>query len=254
MKKYVRLLPLVGLMLAGCAQSDQQEESVALPSATTNVPAAPGSTLLGDVPLARLLRATGHPVIYEGTLELEVSDFGATSAQLDTVLSRRGAYLTQAHETTTEERHEQTLTIKVPSAQFLALTAELTCLGMVHNKNLTSRDIGAELAKLRGGTPTPKAGAAASADTVVTIARRAQEQLLMEQASLATLNLTYYQLRSASDVSPAPALAPRLVAGLRFGWQLVSSVLVGAAYIWPALLLAGGLLWYQRRLAQKRLI
>ena len=105
--------------------------------------------------MARLWRAAGHPVIYQGSLELEVEDFTAASARLDTLLTQRGAYLTNALETTDAARHQQVLTIRVPSAQFLALTSGLTRLGIVHHKQLTSRDVAAELAPANCQTGCP---------------------------------------------------------------------------------------------------
>lgn len=224
MKKYVRLLPVLGLMLAGCAQSAEREE-FATP-AGAGIPAVAPVT---EVPLARLWRVAGHPVIYQGRLELEVADFAAATARLDTALTRYGAYFTDARETTDPERHQQMLTIRIPSARFLALTADLTRLGMVHSKELTSRDVAAELARHRAqarSTTTDTLGSAATPEA----------QLLAEQATLATLHLTYFQSRPATDTSPAAAIAPQIWGGLWFGWRMVSVLLVGAAYCWPLLL------------------
>ncbi|UYZ64435.1 DUF4349 domain-containing protein [Hymenobacter weizhouensis] len=240
MKKYVRLLPLAGLMLLGCAQATQKEMAAAEASQP-----APSTDLAAEIPLARLWRVAGHPVIYQGSMELEVADFAAASARLDTLLGRRGAYLTEAHETTGLDRHQQALTIRVPSASFLALTADLTRLGIVHSKDLTSRDIAAELAQAKAA-----ASPASAADTAVAAAARATAQLLTEQATLATLHLTYFQPRPAAEANPVPALAPELHAGLRFGWRLVTWLLIGAAYLWPLLLglIAWGIL---RKLATR---
>ncbi|WP_139922700.1 DUF4349 domain-containing protein [Hymenobacter sp. DG01] len=244
MKKYVRLLPLLGLMLAGCAQSAEQEVFPGQEAASTASVSAASPTATAaseaEVPLARLWRVAGHPVIYQGTMELEVADFANASAHLDKTLMRRGAYLTSALETTDPERHQQVLTIRVPSAQFLALTADLTQLGTVHSKELTSRDIAAELAKLRTTSATTDTGTARAA---------AQEtQALAEQAALATLRLTYFQPRPPLEASPTTAIAPQLQAGLWFGWRVVSLVLISACYIWPLLLgVAGWALMRWRR-------
>lgn len=252
MKILKHLLPCAGLWLVGCAQSASKEESAEPAAADSAVavaaPAAsPTAALPADVPLARLLRVAGHPVVYQGTMELEVVDFAAASTRLDSVLLGRGAYLAAAHETTDADRHEQKLTIRVPSAQFLALTAGLTRLGIVHSKELTSRDVAAELARLRAAPRPVPGGRTVAADTAWQAARAAQERLLTEQIALATLHLTYYQVRPSTDVAPTEALAKRLQTGFLFGWQAVSTVLVAASYAWPALLLAAGVFWYLRR-------
>ncbi|RSK34627.1 DUF4349 domain-containing protein [Hymenobacter metallilatus] len=235
MKNNARLLPLLGLMLAGCAQSADYKEAVASEPAAfeTTAPAAPtpAEPAAPEVPLARLWRAAGHPVIYQGSMELEVPDFTAASARLDTVLTQRGAYLTTANETTDTERHQQVLTIRVPSARFLVLTADLARLGIVHRKELTSRDIATELAQHQAAARRP--------DTTASRAATAEVQLLTEQATLATLHLTYYQPRPLTDTSPAQAISPQVRAGLWFGWRLVGLVLVGLAYLWPLVVALG---------------
>lgn len=134
------------------------------------------------------------------------------------------------------------LTIRVPSAQFLALTNSLTRLGIVRQKQLTSRDVATELARqtAKSGNRTDTLGARRSA---------AEYQLLTQQAALGTLQLTYFQLRPATEVAPPEAaVAPRLVAGLWFGWRIVGQLLIALAYLWPVLLgLAGWGFWHWRR-------
>ncbi|UOQ76915.1 DUF4349 domain-containing protein [Hymenobacter sp. 5516J-16] len=250
MKKYVRLLPLMGLMLAGCAQSAEQQDmftsGAVVPEVTTTSPgtntvAAEATT--PEVPLARLWRVAGHPVIYQGAMEVEVADFTAASAHLDTTLLRHNAYLTSARETTDADRHQQLLTIRVPSAQFLTLTSELARLGLVRGKELTSRDITAELAKLSRAT---------AADTTTQQFSAQEKQLLTEQATLATLQLTYYQLRPATELAPAADITSQLQTGLWFGWRALSMFLIVASYIWPLLLgvaVWAGYRWRRGKLA-----
>ncbi|GAB3291605.1 DUF4349 domain-containing protein [Hymenobacter tenuis] len=230
MKKYVYLLPLLGLMLTQCASADS-DFSVPAPDAATaaQVPTSTASPSATDVPLARLWRAAGHLVIYQGEMELEVADFKQATFGLDSTLTHFGAYLTDAHETTDAGRHQQKLTVRVPSAQFLTLTAALTQLGTVRSKDLSSRDIAAELAKSR-------ASATNLTDTTTSYYPPAEAQLLAQQAALATLQLTYYQPRSAADLSTATPLFMRLQEGWSVGWHLLSSVLVIGAYCWPLLL------------------
>ncbi|WP_019948093.1 DUF4349 domain-containing protein [Hymenobacter aerophilus] len=249
MKNYAHLL-LPALLLAACSQApNHQDQSVAesepvatFPAAATASTSEPGSPAASsEVPLARLWRATGHPVIYQGSMELEVSEFEKASARLDTLLSQYGAYLTDANETTDADRHQQMLVIRVPSARFLALTSRLSRLGRVQSKQISSRDIAAELAR-------QQATAATATDTAVANRAAAVSQLLTEQAALGTLRLTYFQLRPASDLTPAAAIGPRLVAGLEFGWRLVGLLLVGLAYGWPLLLgLVGWGYWRWRQ-------
>lgn len=245
MRNYALLLLLPGLLLTACSQSSNRAEMVADETATISEPmttetATTAAIAEPDVPLARLWRATGHPVIYKGSLELEVTDFDAASSRLDTLLSQHGAYLTDANETTDAGRHQQVLTIRVPSERFLALTSRLGRLGQVQSKQISSRDIAAELARLRTTTTTTR-------DTAIARNAAAESRLLTEQATMGTLELTYFQFRSATDTAPAAAVGPRLVAGLWFGWRIVGLLFVGLAYGWPLLLALAGWAWWRWR-------
>lgn len=64
---------------------------------------------------------------------------------------------------------------------------------------------------------------------------------------MGTLGLNYYQPIPA-EMAPQPPLAPRLLAGLRFGWHLLGEFVVALAYLWPlASLVAAGLFYRHRR-------
>ena len=244
MKNYALLLLLPALLLTACSPSPDRSASAAEEAMVAPTP--PVSPTRGeaaaepDVPLARLWRAAGHPVIYQGSMELEVDSFDAASARLDTLLSQYGAYLTNANETTDNGRHQQVLTIRVPSARFLALTARLGKLGHVQSKQISSRDVAIELA-------AQQKKAATATDTAIANHAAAVSKLLAEQAAMGTLQLTYFQFRSATDTTPAAAIGPRLVAGLLFGWRLVGMLFVGLSYGWPLLLILAGWAYWRWR-------
>lgn len=233
MKKLWQLLPLAGLLLGSCAQQ-QPEKSTAEPAAQeiTVPPTAP----LAAVPLGRLWQ-TSRPVIYQGEMHMQVTDFEATTSRLDTLLYAHGAYLAEAHEATQDGRHTQHLSIRVPSGRFVALTYALGRLGYVESKDISSRELATEQWVVRTQDPTP---------TVLS----AHDKLLAEEATMGTLSLHYYQPIPA-EMAPQPPLAPRLQAGLRFGWHLLGEFVVALAYLWPLSLLAAAWLAYRywRRLA-----
>lgn len=229
MKKLWQLLPLLGLLLGGCAQ---QQEADTTTTEAAELP-APAPAPMPALPLASLWQ-TNRPVIYQGTMDLQVPDFAATTRQLDTLLHRYGAYLAQAHEDAENGRHSQQLAIRVPSARFISLTFALGELGYVENKDISSRDL--TNAQLRVRTQ----------DTAAQVLS-AHDQLLAEEATMGTLTLRYYQLIPAT-MAPQLPLAPRLTAGLRFGWQLLGEILVACTYFWPlSVLLVGWLLYRARR-------
>jgi Domain of unknown function (DUF4349) len=233
MKKLWQLLPLAGLLLGSCAQQ-QPEKSAAEPAAQeiTVPPAAVSSA----VPLGRLWQ-TSRPVVYQGEMRLQVTDFEAATRRLDTLLYAHGAYLAEAHEATQDGRHTQHLSIRVPSGRFVPLTYALGRLGYVESKDITSRDLSGEQWQVR------------TSDTA-TAALSAHDKRLAEEATMGTLSLHYYQPIPA-EMAPQPPLAPRLQAGLRFGWHLLGEFVVALAYLWPLSLLAAAWLAYRywRRLA-----
>ncbi|MET4106262.1 DUF4349 domain-containing protein [Hymenobacter sp. UYP22] len=232
MKKLRQLLPLLGLLLGGCAQ--QQEEASATETAPQTV-VLPSAPALPDIPLGRLWQSR-RPVVYQGSMHMQVIDFEAATKRLDTLLYAHGAYLAEAHEVTEDGRHTQNLNIRVPSATFLPLTFALSHLGYVERKDITSHDLASEQLKVR------------TQDTAASVLS-AHDALLAEEATMGTLSLSYYQPIPA-EMAPQPPFAPRLQAGLRFGWHLLGEFVVALAYLWPlSLLVAAWLLYrYWRRL------
>ncbi|MCR5886493.1 DUF4349 domain-containing protein [Hymenobacter sp. J193] len=234
MKKYLRLLPLAGLMLVGCAQQQAPETVEESPAQEIVVPAA---TELSGIPLGRLWQ-TRRPVIYEGEMRMAVQDFAAATSRLDTVLYQHHAYLAEAHEAREDSRHTQRLTIRVPSTQFLALTVALGRLGYVESKDIRSRDLATEQLRVR---TIPRA----ATDTTTL---SAHDRLLAEEATLGTLHLQYYQ-PVPTEMEPQAPLFPRLAAGLRYGWYLLGESLIVVTYFWPLTLLVGAWLLYRWRRA-----
>ncbi|MBT9395474.1 DUF4349 domain-containing protein [Hymenobacter sp. NST-14] len=233
MKKRWQLLPLLGLLLGSCAQ--QKEEAPAAVEEKQPLVVPPAANL-PDVPLGRLWQ-THRPVIYQADMRMRVTDFESATVQLDTLLYRHGAYLAEAHEATDDGRHSQHLTIRVPSARFLPLTFALGRLGYVENKDIRSHDLTSEQLQAR------------TQDTAASVLS-ARDQLLAEEATMGTLDLVYYQPVPA-EMAPQPPLAPRLVAGLRYGWHLLGEFVVALTYLWPLTLVLASWLIYRRR--QRRL-
>ncbi|WP_426492343.1 DUF4349 domain-containing protein [Hymenobacter sp. 102] len=234
MKKLWQLLPLLGLLLGSCAQQEKEAPVAVAEQKPLVIP--PAANLPGE-PLGRLWQ-THRPVIYQADMRMRVTDFEAATLQMDTLLYRHGAYLAEAHETTDDGRHAQNLTIRVPSARFLPLTFALGRLGYVERKDIQSRDLTSEQLQVRTQDTTSSP-------------LSTRDQRLAEEATMGTLNLVYYQ-PVPGEMAPQPPLAPRLVAGLRFGWQLLGSFVVALTYLWPLTLVLAGWLLY-RRLYRQRL-
>ncbi|MFD2717374.1 DUF4349 domain-containing protein [Hymenobacter monticola] len=277
---------LLGFGLVGCAQSAKDEQAATGPqtvaSHTQHEPTAgstpeqgaastpapsPGAAPLPSPP------APPRTVVYEGKMELAVRNFERASTGIDSLLNAHGAYLNDAHETRSDDRPHQQMTIKVPPAHFVPLVAALSKLGRVENKDVASADVTADIlassasladqqtAQTKYQQLLAKTTDAKEVQHLLEQARLAQANAAAAQARLqaygaqrawATLKLHYYQvLPSPEPNEPLPAFAPQFLESFNRGWSVVLSVLVWLTNLWPLVLLAGGavagLRWWHRR-------
>jgi hypothetical protein len=211
--------------------------------------------------------------VYEGKMELAVSNFERASTGIDSLLNAHGAYLNDAHETRRDDRPHQQMTIKVPPAHFVPLVAALSKLGRVENKDVASADVTADIlaasttvadqqaAQAKYQQLLAKTSNAKDVQHLLEQARQAQANAAAAQARLqgfgaqrawATLALHYYQFQPSPEPSePLPAFAPQFLASFNRGWSVVLSAMVWLTNLWPLVLLAGGavagLRWWHRR-------
>ncbi len=278
------ILPaLLGLALAGCSSS-QNEASTDEPAQTTineatspTLPpmpaaepeAAPAAAVATAAPVAKPTR----DIIYQGELELTVTDFNQATTRINQLLELHDAYLSTAHETRANGQHSQEMTIKVVPGKFVALVTALSQLGHVENKDVASADVTADVLQTAKALATKQATAAKlqqqlaktpdkdEASRLQAQVGQVQADLAVDQAKLqqigarstwATLRLRYYQPLAATDTDePQPAFAPQFQVAFNRGWSVVMSIAVVLTNIWPLLLLSGlgtwGWRWWRLR-------
>ena len=270
---------LLGLALAGCSQAKEETstEAVAQSPATEvtskslpPMPAATPDTIL-DSPasVATSITRPARDVIYQGTLDLAVTDFNQATTSITRLLEQNEAYLTTAHETRADGQHRQEMTIKVLPKNFVTLVTALGQLGHVENKDIASADVTADILQAAKTLDNKRAIAAKFQQQLAQTTTKEEANRLKEQASTlqadlaadqtklqqfgaratwATLQLRYYQPLSATDTDePQAAFAPQFQAAFNRGWSVILNIAVVLTNIWPLLVLGGLGGWGWRR-------
>lgn len=228
---------------------------------------APPQPRSAQVPAARLL-------VYHAEVRLKTDAMARAAARLDSLVRRSGGYLSAAAETRADGEWRQETTIRVPPAQFQALLGGLASLGTIEEKKLSTDDVTAEHADVAARLAAKRAverqytallSRAQKIKDILDIEAKlgeAREEIEATESRLKTLNdevafstitLTLYQpLPQAVPDAPVVSLGSRVVEAFYDGWQLLTSLLVGAINLWPVLLLGAGGWWLWRRRRSRR--
>jgi hypothetical protein len=272
---------LLGLALAGCSSS-QDEAATDAPTQTVSnktktptlrpMPAA-NQAAAPETVVAAPVATPARNVIYQGELDLAVTDFNQATTRINSLLAQNDAYLSTAHETRADGQHRQEMTIKVPPGKFVDLVAALSQLGHVENKDVTSSDVTADVLQTAKTLVSKQATAAKlqqqlakatnkdEAGRLQAQASQLQADLAADQTKLqqisgrstwATLRLRYHQPLAATDADePQPAFAPQFQVAFYRGWSVIMSIALVLTNIWPLLLLSGlgawGWRWWRLR-------
>jgi hypothetical protein len=285
MKKYQWLaIGLVASMQWGCQQAAEKsgstetlelKENVVMdappppPAASTPPPptidsAAAPAEAKAAAPIARLL-------VYHAEVRLRAASMRRAIPQLDSLVHRSGGYLSSAAETRADGEWRQVTTLRVPPAQFQALLGGLAGLGAIEEKKLSTDDVTAEHADVAARLQTKRAVAqqytallskAQKIKDILDIEEKLGEvreeieatesrlKTLNNQVAYSTIELTLYQpLPQSVPDAPVVSLSSRAVEAFYDGWQLLTSLLIGAINLWPVLVLGAGgwVLWRRRR-------
>ncbi len=269
---------LLGVLFAagGCRQAEKQplpmEEIAAVTLATPQeikITATPERIPVGPV------AAFSRILLYHADVRLKTLAMPRAAASLDSLVRRSKGYLSAATETRADGEWRQESTIQVPPAQFQQLLNGLAGLGTVEEKKLRTDDVTAEHADVTARLQAKRAverqytALLAKAQKVKDIldieeklgsvreeieATESRLRTLNEEVAYSTISLTLYQpLPQVVPDAPVVSLGSRTVEAFYGGWQFFISLLLGALYVWPLVLLAGltGWLFWRRRVSAK---
>jgi hypothetical protein len=286
MKNLVGILLGLALLAQGACGSKQEPAEMAgirdkaAPAAVTTeaepptddvqaggnaVPPPPASPATPALPAA-----AARLLIYHAYVRLKTNAMPRTAARLDSLVRRSGGYLSAAAETRADGEWRQEITIRVPPAHFQTLLSGLAGLGTIEEKKLSTDDVTAEHADISARLQSKRAvekqyttllSKAQKVKDILEIEEKlgvVREEIEATESRLKTLNsevaystiaLTLYQpLPQSVPDAPVVSMGSRTVEAFYGGWQLLTSLFIGAINIWPVLLGAGGWwLWHRRR-------
>jgi hypothetical protein len=267
-------------LLSSCSKAEEQQpfakETAALP-APPPAPQASQELVSSPTPAQTHVgpaAATTRLLIYHADVRIKTVGMSQAAARLDSLVHRSGGYLSAATETRADGEWRQETTIRVVPSQFQALLTGLSGLGTVEEKKLSTDDVTAEHADVSARLASKRAvekqytsllSKALRIKDILDIEAKLGEvreeieatesrlKTLNDEVAYSTITLTLYQpiVQSVPD-APVVSLGSRTVEAFYGGWELFTSLLIGAVHLWPFLLLSAVGGWLLRRRQLRR--
>ncbi len=212
-------------------------------------------------------------IIKTATLKLEVKNIKEYNTAVHDKIKKYGGYIANENNTFSGDQTETSLSIKVPVAQFEDLLNELsTGESKTIERRISTDDVTAQVIDTRARLEAKKEMRLKYLEFLrqsknITDALQVQGEIndiqegiesaatriqaLRQQASLSTINLSYYQ-PVAGFVPPTPGEKPsfftRFAASFKTGASWLGELLLALATLWPLwAVLGAGFLIYRRR-------
>jgi hypothetical protein len=213
-------------------------------------------------------------IIKNAQVRFRVEDHQKATAAIGVAVKKFQGYLGEAKESNLGYRIEVQLKVRVPSQNFDTLLAELLKAGSyLDHKSVTAQDVTEEYVDIRARLRTKREVERRYTDLLrqarnVTEVLEVEGQLrlvreeiesaegrlkyLRDQVAYSTIDLVYYQPIDNQQAPPRPSFFGRVGEALGGGWYGLLDFAVGLVYLWPFLLLGGGLAWLIRRWLRRR--
>ena len=217
-------------------------------------------------------------IIKTATLVLRVDDFSKSSTQIRELARKHGGYIALEKQEQDTYQIKNTITMKVPVAQFELAMNELALIkSSTEERIVTSEDVTVEVVDTRARIETKKQIRQRYLDllkqaknmeeilNVQNVINQTQEEIelasnrmdyLNHASGMSTINLTYYQVLDPSVKKPPEHqnFNDHIFSAFLQGWQLIKGLLLVCVTIWP-LLLAGVLIFifYKKRKTTRRI-
>ncbi|HYG52903.1 MAG TPA: DUF4349 domain-containing protein, partial [Flavobacteriales bacterium] len=213
---------------------------------------------LPDVVVPKLIRTAD--------LRFQVNDLEKSSDAIERLAKENGAYISTANLSSTNAESNNTVTIRVPNAQFDALLKSI-CRESVfmERKNVSTQDVTEEYIDIEARLKTKKEVEARYIEILKTKAKtvedvlKAEEQIrvireeiearegrlnyLKNQVSYSTIVVQVYQQIEYRE-NPAEvtdSFGNKAKSGFGQGWDVVKNIIVGIITLWPLWILVAGL-------------
>lgn len=197
-------------------------------------------------------------IIRTATLNIEVEDYNKYYTLLRESARRTGGYVATEEQSRNEYRLENTVTIKVPVAQFeeaMQLLAAGTGKDKVMERRINSQDVTTEVVDTKSRLEAKRQvrlrylellRQANKMEDILKVQQEIneiQEQIEMatgrvnyldHASALSTIQLTFYQVLNPSAPSPEnPGFFTRLWDAFEKGWTFIKNILIGLITVWP---------------------
>lgn len=202
-------------------------------------------------------------IIRTGELRFQVDDLEASRSRLQESVGVAGGYVEGDDRNDYGSSMTMTLRVRIPAGKFDAFVAGLSGLGELEYQSINATDVTAEWVDVEARLKAKKEVEARfleivkQAKTVTEVLEVERElgnvraeiesmegrmKVLRDQVGMSTLTITCVKPQASNE-----SFSPHVGVALREGWNNLVRVLVGALYVWPFVLLAGGALWWLLR-------
>ena len=198
-------------------------------------------------------------IIKTAELKVEVKDFKSYTDKVHQTVKQFGGYIAQEEQHLSDEKSENTISIKVPVAQFEDMMNQLPGGDVkVMERKITSEDVTGEVVDTKSRLEAKKQmrlkyldflKQSKNMEEVLQVQNEIngiQEEIesasgrvgyLTHQAAFSTINLTFYQpMAGYKPTTDAPSFGTRIATAFKSGAAWVGELFVGLISIWPLLL------------------
>jgi hypothetical protein len=215
---------------------------------------------------------TGQKIIKTATLRYKVNDYHKSRSAIIALIKKGQAYLASEEEYNGDDSIQSNMTIRVPISRFDTLLDSLVKeSSRLENKTVQAQDVTAEFIDTEARLKAKKAveqryfailNQAHSIKDILEIetqlgtiresieSTEGQLKYLNDQVMYSTISLTFYQ---SIKRLPRPESGFWYNIGAAFikGWDVLLSIIIGAIYIWPFLIITAFLVLVYRNYKKK---
>ena len=222
-------------------------------------------------------KVINRKLIKTADYRIQVQDVNQSSQAIQATVSKFGGFISGTNLTNTLYSISNNITIRVPADQFEAL---LNAVGQealfVNYKRINATDVTEEYLDIETRLKAKKTvrdryieilrnkaktveevlqAEAAILDVTEEIeAKEGRLKYLKDRVGLSTINLEIYQEVEAQEqpIVYRDHFGKKALRGLRNGWELIQSIIIGLISIWPIVILMSVLIWQRRKIFPRR--
>ena len=296
MKRYIYYMAIFAMMLYACNKGSsakiqdvplQDQTNIAqnktetpqqVPDQAASTDTAAASTEEADNNLAATKNTDEEwdkKIVKNADLQLQLDDYKKFNTSIHNSLKQYGAYVAEEKQQQTDYRIENSLTIKVPVAQFDDLVNSLGGDGIkIMEKNISSEDVTTEVVDTKARLQAKLAvrekhlqllKQARNMNEILQVQNEINEiqenieaangriNYLQHASAYSTINLEYYQFINGSTAADEkPDFFTRFTSAFSTGTSFLGEIVLFGLSIWPLILLFLAFWLYFKKLKVKK--